>query len=203
MWPEKNPRIKVSKESPKVQESKESPMCVASMATQFFAGEVPNLKLNSPRKDDESPENLGTMARRIMAEPEDQDMDEAGDGFAPLLKLEGGSLLEALQQARSDDFIRYTNGYLQSHVTSRMTSLYDHVCEERERLRGVCDAECVELPHWYPKTDENGGLSRQHRLSAALDFDVWQWYSISGEDFSLLDALVWMGVHMQRLFEGS
>ena len=71
-------------------------MCVASMATQFFAGEVPNLKLNSPRKDDESPENLGTMARRIMAEPEDQDMDEAGDGFAPLLKLEGGSLVRCL-----------------------------------------------------------------------------------------------------------
>ena len=71
-------------------------MCVASMATQFFAGEVPNLKLNSPRKDDESPEHLGTMARRIMAESEDQDMGETGDPFAPLLKLEGGSLVRCL-----------------------------------------------------------------------------------------------------------
>jgi len=56
------------------------------------------------------------------------------------------------------------------------------------------------LPQWFPREDDQGGLSRAKRLDVALDFDIWQWYSIAGEDFSLLDSLVWMGVQMQRLF---
>jgi len=34
---------------------------------------------------------------------------------------------KALQQARSDDYICYTDGYLEQHVAKQMMKLYDHV----------------------------------------------------------------------------
>ena len=34
---------------------------------------------------------------------------------------------EALQEARSDDYICYNEGYLEQHVAKQMMKLYDHV----------------------------------------------------------------------------
>ena len=63
-------------------------MCVASMATQFFSGEVPSLKLSSPRKQ-ESPEECGLrVSQKAIAEPEDECKGKVGDQFGSLLKLQ-------------------------------------------------------------------------------------------------------------------
>jgi len=203
MWPEKVARHSNG------QESKESPMCVASMATQFLNDVVPSLKLNSPRNED-APNHASTQRAKRNPSPHDVDMGACVpyDRFAPLLELRGASLVEALQEARSDDYICYIEGYLEQHVAKQMMKLYDHVCEEWEGLSDALGStpacptwpQTRELPQWFPREDDQGGLSRAKRLDVALDFDIWQWYSIAGEDFSLLDSLVWMGVQMQRLF---
>jgi hypothetical protein len=88
MWPEK-----VAKHS-KGQESKESPMCVASMATQFLPGDVPSLKLNSPRNED-APNEAASQSSKRNPSPQDVNMDASidDDRFAPLLKLQGTSLV--------------------------------------------------------------------------------------------------------------
>lgn len=85
MWPEKLPR------GSSAEESKESPMCVASVATQFLSGEVPSLKLSSPRKQ-ESPEACGLQVS-LKAEPKDECKSKVGDQFGSLLKLQGACLV--------------------------------------------------------------------------------------------------------------
>lgn len=193
MWPQK-----------KVAETKQSPLCVASMATAFLPQDM---QLNSPKT---SERQTCTPMPTLTAE-EDADEQEGGhdhdkENFAPLFQLQGIPLMEALQKARAEDYISYSNGHLNRHVTPNMTNLYSHVLEQGDVPNGEVYGDSTplnrhtQLPVYYPKNDAETGLSRAARLAMARDCDVWQWCAVSQEDFSLLDTLVWMGVQMQRLY---
>lgn len=197
MWQEKAPTKPV--------EPKESPMCVASVAELFLPDD---LKLNSPKKEDREPPKANV---RNLASPTDsEDVDNCSDQFSGLFKLEGIALMHALQKERTEDYVRYRHGFLHPKVPRLMMRLYDHVLKQGG-TSDYSDSDIygadspfdvnTELPKWYPEIDEENGLSRWQRLSLARDFDVWQWYNIASEDFSMLDTLVWMGVQMQKLFE--
>lgn len=185
-------------------EMHESPMCVASMATQFIPD---NMYLNSPKS-----KALVSVPIPAAAAPEEHSEtsipDMSDDVIGTFLQMHGMPLMEALKKTRADQVLRFNKGYLHTRAAPRMTSLYNHVLEQGDVSNGAVYGDCTtldrltQLPHYYPRECEGGGPTRQERMLLALEADAWQWCDIAEEDFSLLDALVWMGVQMRRLFEG-
>eukprot|EP00802_Teleaulax_amphioxeia_P023159 Tamp_23698.p1 GENE.Tamp_23698~~Tamp_23698.p1 ORF type:complete len:165 (+),score=30.24 Tamp_23698:504-998(+) len=115
--------------------------------------------------------------------------------------------LEELKKVPAERVIRYEGGYLHKDAAAQMIALYSHVIAQGDEADGAVYGtrtpfnRNTELPQYYPKDDGSSGMTRHHRFRMALECDVWQWYSIGDEGFTLLDALVWMGVQMKRLFD--
>ena len=94
-------------------------------------------------------------------------------------------------QIKLDEMIDYHGGLLNGDFTKAILDLYEHVVEEGDNSDQIYNDESVEdmkLPLWLPKKDDQG-LSRRARLEMAVEFDVWQWYLITNENFTLLDTL--------------
>jgi len=204
-----NPQPQTSKHNTKKADAKESPMCVASMAELFLPSD---LQLNSPKRAQENislppPPKLHDIAAPEPSNSESENDKGRAERLAALMQLQGVELMRALQQAHADEFVTYKHGYLNPQVAGDMSALYAHVLGqgdvENGPIYGSDSPFCrtTELPQWYPEFDEDSGLTRQQRLTLAHDFDVWQWYTIAMEDFSVLDTLVWMGVQMHKLFQ--
>jgi len=186
---ESRARKRMRRHENKVTDVKESPLCVASMATQFLPFE---LTLNSPRK--ESATDAHTMPSLASADSEAAEDDE-NNRLAALLALQGIPLMHALQKERAEDYLRYSSGYLQRNVAFQITSLYAHVLAQADTPNSPVYGDTspfnrnTQLPKYYPIEDEDSGLSRKQILDLSLESDIWQWYSIANEDFSLLDTL--------------
>eukprot|EP00277_Geminigera_cryophila_P044758 CAMPEP_0173081980 /NCGR_PEP_ID=MMETSP1102-20130122/17788_1 /TAXON_ID=49646 /ORGANISM="Geminigera sp., Strain Caron Lab Isolate" /LENGTH=235 /DNA_ID=CAMNT_0013957049 /DNA_START=127 /DNA_END=834 /DNA_ORIENTATION=+ len=191
---------------------KESPMCVASMATLFLPHD---LQLNSPKKDTNADTHAMPPLEAADSEAAEEHEPEhvgrhhvSSDRLVALFALQGLPLMHALQKERAEDFLLYYQGYLAPNVARSFTALYSHVLSQADVSESPVYGDTspfnrnTELPKYYPVEDEETGLSRKHRLALALEADIWQWHTIAYEDFSLLDTIVWMGVHMQRFFEG-
>jgi len=96
--------------------------------------------------------------------------------------------------------IDYHGGVLNARFVDQIVRLYDHVAAQGDTDGGVyADDKACDLPYWCPATDESG-FSRLERLEMAAEYDVWQWYLVTGENYTLLDTLIWMGVHMSKLW---
>eukprot|EP00290_Baffinella_frigidus_P032447 CAMPEP_0180273682 /NCGR_PEP_ID=MMETSP0988-20121125/4928_1 /TAXON_ID=697907 /ORGANISM="non described non described, Strain CCMP2293" /LENGTH=236 /DNA_ID=CAMNT_0022244875 /DNA_START=174 /DNA_END=884 /DNA_ORIENTATION=+ len=121
-----------------------------------------------------------------------------------LQSLSGTELIERLRTISIDEMIDYHGGVLNARFVELIIELYDHVCQQGDAADGgiygeasPIDNSC--LPKWYPG-DDGAGFSRIERLKMAVEYDAFQWYMISSENYSMLDTLVWMGVHLQKLF---
>jgi hypothetical protein len=117
-----------------------------------------------------------------------------------LHQLEQGELITRLKEIQLDDMIDYHGGVLNARFVDQIIRLYDHVAAQGDAEQGIySDDKACDLPYWCPAMDESG-FSRLERLEMAAEYDVWQWYLVTGENYSLLDTLIWMGVHMSKLW---
>mmetsp|Transcript_30423 Transcript_30423/g.59431 ORF Transcript_30423/g.59431 Transcript_30423/m.59431 type:complete len:275 (+) Transcript_30423:255-1079(+) len=114
--------------------------------------------------------------------------------------LKQHELISRLKEIQLDDMIDYHGGVLNARFVDQILRLYDHVAAQGDAENSVYkDDKAGDLPYWCPATDESG-FTRLERLEMAAEYDVWQWYLVTGENYSLLDTLIWMGVHMSKLW---
>mmetsp|Transcript_32828 Transcript_32828/g.82796 ORF Transcript_32828/g.82796 Transcript_32828/m.82796 type:complete len:286 (-) Transcript_32828:44-901(-) len=117
-----------------------------------------------------------------------------------LHQLQQDDLVVRLREIQLDDMIDYHGGVLNARFVDQIVRLYDHVAAQGDVKEGIySDDKACDLPYWCPAVDESG-FSRLERLEMAAEYDVWQWYLVTGENYSLLDTLIWMGVHMSKLW---
>mmetsp|Transcript_59764 Transcript_59764/g.146810 ORF Transcript_59764/g.146810 Transcript_59764/m.146810 type:complete len:250 (-) Transcript_59764:470-1219(-) len=121
--------------------------------------------------------------------------------WTQLLELKGETLIERLRNTQLDELIDYHGGVLNARFVEKIVRLYDHVNCQADVEGGVYAKEGadLELPYLCPGADQSG-FSRLERLEMAAEYDIWQWYLVTGENYNLLDTLVWMGVQMKKLW---
>uniref|UniRef100_A0A7S0MLC6 Uncharacterized protein n=1 Tax=Cryptomonas curvata TaxID=233186 RepID=A0A7S0MLC6_9CRYP len=123
-----------------------------------------------------------------------------------LMRLKGKKLIDRLEEIKLEEMIDYHGGLLNEDFTKAIVNLYDHVISEGDDQSSpncIYNAESLDdmkLPHWIAKVDEHG-VCRKDTLTAAVEFDVFQWWQITTENFSLLDTVVWMGVQIRDKME--
>jgi len=121
-----------------------------------------------------------------------------------LHSLEQRRLVDRLKDIQLDDMIDYHGGVLNARFVEQIIGLYDLLAAQGDDDKPSDNiyaetALGVELPYWCPKEDDSG-FTRTERLEMAAEYDVWQWYTITGENYSLLDTLLWMGIQMKKLW---
>eukprot|EP00286_Rhodomonas_abbreviata_P015275 CAMPEP_0181322994 /NCGR_PEP_ID=MMETSP1101-20121128/19534_1 /TAXON_ID=46948 /ORGANISM="Rhodomonas abbreviata, Strain Caron Lab Isolate" /LENGTH=234 /DNA_ID=CAMNT_0023430963 /DNA_START=130 /DNA_END=834 /DNA_ORIENTATION=+ len=192
-----------------------SPQCVISIASEFpeemMLGppEVAPPEVEAPVKSNPP---VGEISPRPQARHAHGRKESGEDEALPhmcwwkqLRSLNGTKLMQRLKEMQVDEMIDYHGGVLNARFVELIVELYDHVASQGDTPNnGVYDEHSpydpeTDLPYWCPKVDEEG-FGRMERLRMAAEYDVWQWYLVTGENYSLLDALVWMGVHMRKLF---
>mmetsp|Transcript_57067 Transcript_57067/g.150384 ORF Transcript_57067/g.150384 Transcript_57067/m.150384 type:complete len:129 (-) Transcript_57067:166-552(-) len=123
------------------------------------------------------------------------------------MRLKGKKLIDRLDEIKLEEMIDYHGGVLNEEFTKAIVNLYDHVVSEGDDTSSpTCiykadSSDDMKLPHWIPKVDEKG-VSRKEMLQTSVEYDVFQWWQITSESFSLLDTVVWMGVQIRDKMEG-
>eukprot|EP00291_Cryptomonas_curvata_P019385 CAMPEP_0172166420 /NCGR_PEP_ID=MMETSP1050-20130122/8971_1 /TAXON_ID=233186 /ORGANISM="Cryptomonas curvata, Strain CCAP979/52" /LENGTH=159 /DNA_ID=CAMNT_0012837027 /DNA_START=308 /DNA_END=785 /DNA_ORIENTATION=- len=121
---------------------------------------------------------------------------EAETAFSPPFALELKASDRSIGGEKLEEMIDYHGGLLNEDFTKAIVNLYDHVISEGDDQSSpncIYNAESLDdmkLPHWIAKVDEHG-VCRKDTLTAAVEFDVFQWWQITTENFSLLDTVVW------------
>jgi len=194
---------------PQDKDSLISPNCVIAIADNYPEELIlPPPETQPPHLEDPEPRPL----RRASKSAEERAGEEEEEvphlcWWQQLRSLNGPPLMERLKSVCVDEMLDYHGGVLNARFVDLILELYDHVASQGDGARepdsvygaaSPYDPE-TELPYWSPKSD-SAGFGRMERLRLAAEYDVWQWYLVTGENYSLLDTLVWMGVHVRKLF---
>mmetsp|Transcript_10592 Transcript_10592/g.16594 ORF Transcript_10592/g.16594 Transcript_10592/m.16594 type:complete len:207 (+) Transcript_10592:151-771(+) len=183
-----------------------SPHCVVALS--HFGEDPAELHLPSPEISaaNSSPRQTLRHANRPKAQsPKEHHQVPHLCWWRQILSLNGKNLMKRLKEIQLDEMIDYHGGVLNCKFIELCMEVYDHVCMQGDTAENEVyapgssyDRE-TELPYYIPCVDSSG-FGRLECLQMAAEYDVWQWYQITGENYSMLDALVWMGVHLEKLF---